>query len=471
MLFHIEQQPPDSLAVIDDTGHYSYAELCADARRIGKTTTRQLGFALCRNTYASLCGYVGFLSHGGVPLLLPSELQQERLDNLLTTYRPAWLWIPIEREKAFPGFQRELELAGYVFLRRSDPASSPSLNEDLALLLTTSGSTGSPKLVRQTLHNINANTASIIAYLELDRTERPITTLPMHYTYGLSILNSHLTAGSTLLLTEHSLIQKPFWDFFHHYAPTSFGGVPYTYTILKRIGFFAMPLPSLRTFTQAGGRLDPDMHRQCATYAAEQGKRFYVMYGQTEATARMGYLPWRMAAEKCGSMGITIPGGHFSLIAPDGSVITTPDTVGELVYQGENVTPGYAECAEDLLCGDERHGTLLTGDMAQCDADGCYQIVGRKKRFLKMYGNRINLDECEQLIRAQFPGLDCACFGEDDLMRIAVTDATLCDPVRGFCAATLGLRRNSFTLQTVPRIPRNEAGKILYVQLEQGEHA
>lgn len=469
MLFHIEQQLPDSLAVIDDTGHFSYAELCADAHRIGKATTRQLGFALCRNTYASLCGYVGFLSHGGVPLLLPSELQQERLDNLLTTYRPAWLWVPVEREKAFPGFQRELAFAGYVLLR--SPASSPPLVEDLALLLTTSGSTGSPKLVRQTLRNINANAASIAAYLELDRTERPITTLPMHYTYGLSILNSHLAMGSTLLLTEHSLIQKPFWDFFHQFAPTSFGGVPYTYTILKRIGFFEMKLSSLRSFTQAGGRLDPDMHRQCAVWAAEQGKRFYVMYGQTEATARMGYLPWQMATEKCGSIGIAIPGGRFSLIAPDGSTVATPDTVGELVYHGENVTPGYAECADDLLCGDERHGILLTGDMALRDADGCYRIVGRKKRFLKMCGNRVNLDECEQLIRAQFPGLDCACFGEDDLMRVAVTDAAVSNAVRDFCAATLGLLRKSFALQTVPAIPRNEAGKILYARLEQGEHA
>ncbi len=175
--------------------------------------------------------------------------------------------------------------------------------------------------------------ASIVQYLHLDETERPITTLPMNYTYGLSIINSHLMVGATILLTEKGLMQKEFWTFFKEQEATSFGGVPYTYEMLERLRFFRMDLPSLRYFTQAGGKLAPERHRKFAEYAQKRGKKFVVMYGQTEATARMGYLPPERALDKCGSMGVAIPGGRMWLRDVDGSRITEPRIVGELLHE------------------------------------------------------------------------------------------------------------------------------------------
>ena len=271
-------------------------------------------------------------------------------------------------------------------------------------------------MVRQSYNNILSNTESIVEYLNLDSTERPITTLPMNYTYGLSIINSHLYAGATILLTENTLIQKEFWNFFKTEQATSFGGVPYTYEMLKKLRFSRMNLPSLRYMTQAGGKLSPELHKEFAQDCIDKNRKFIVMYGQTEATARMAYLPSEYALKKYGSMGIAIPGGSFSLIDDNGNEITEDNITGELIYKGANVTLGYAESRSDLIKGDENHGVLLTGDMAKRDKDGFYYIVGRKKRFLKMFGKRVNLDEVERIIKSEYSFLDCACDGTDDNM-------------------------------------------------------
>jgi acyl-coenzyme A synthetase/AMP-(fatty) acid ligase len=320
--------------------------------------------------------------------------------------------------------------------------------------------------VRQSYENIEANTASIVEYLELDETERPITTLPMNYTYGLSIINSHISVGSTILMTDKSIMQKEFWNFFKEQKATSFGGVPYTYEMLRKLRFMRMDLPSLRTMTQAGGKLTPELHEEFAQYAKSNGKKFVVMYGQCEATARMGYLPAKMAVEKKGSMGVTIPGGEFALIDVNGEKITQPFVTGELVYDGKNVTLGYAECGEDLIKGDERHGHLQTGDMAQFDEDGYYYIVGRKKRFLKIYGNRVNLDEVERLIKGKFDGLDCACAGVDDHMYIFLTESARADELKSFVLEKTKLNPAAFKTEVIDEIPKNDAGKTLYRELE-----
>lgn len=272
--------------------------------------------------------------------------------------------------------------------------------------------------------------------------------------------------GATLLLTEKSLMQKEFWSFMAGEKATSFGGVPYTYEILDRLNFTYRDLPDLKTMTQAGGKLAPKLHAKFATYAAEQGKEFVVMYGQCEATARMGYLPADKAAEKCGSMGIAIPGGKFNLIDASGKPIKKPYITGELVYEGKNVTLGYAECGLDLALGDERSGILLTGDMAQFDEDGYYYIVGRKKRFLKIYGNRINLDEMDRMIKSAFDGIDCACVGVDDNMYIFITDAGIEKKIKEFIAKKTKLNRAAFKIVVIETIPKNDAGKTLYKELE-----
>jgi acyl-CoA synthetase (AMP-forming)/AMP-acid ligase II len=225
-----------------------------------------------------------------------------------------------------------------------------------------------------------------------------------------------------------------------------------------------MKLPSLKTMTQAGGKISPELHERFAVFAKEQGKNFIVMYGAAEATSRMGYLPPEKACEKKGSMGIPIPGGAFCLVDEMGKKITTPYTTGELIYEGKNVTLGYAESGEDLIRGDERHGRLETGDMAQFDEEGFYYIVGRKKRFLKIYGNRVNLDEVDRLIKSEFE-IEVASSGVDDHMYIFVTKEDYAEPVRDFLIGKTKLNPAAFKVLVLDEIPKNEAGKTLYKEL------
>lgn len=452
-------------ALIDEYGNsLTYDLLKSEAYVLAETVGRRcLVFCLCRNEIGSILGYVSFINNAIVPVLLNAHLEEELLKNLLATYEPAFLWVPKDQVEQFPGMEQKHEAHGYCLLKTEYGKNYPLYGE-LGLLLTTSGSTGSPKFVRQSYTNVLDNAKSIVEYLKLDDTERPITTLPMNYTYGLSIINSHLLVGATILVTEKTLMQKEFWSFFKDQEATSFGGVPYTYEMLDRLRFYRMKLPSLRTMTQAGGKILPELHEKFAKYAEEQDKHFVVMYGQCEATARMGYLPPEKAVEKKGSMGIVIPGGKFHLIDANGAEVTEPHTTGELVYEGKNVTLGYAECGDDLAKGDERNGILETGDMAQFDEDGYYYIVGRKKRFLKIYGNRVNLDEVDRLIKGEF-GIEAASTGVDDHMYIFVTVEKDAEPVREFVINKTKLNPAAFKVLVIDEIPKNDSGKTLYKEL------
>lgn len=454
------------IAVINEEGQsLNYQELQEESRRLGEALGKRcLVFILCSNTIGAFAGYAGCITNRSVPLLLAQNLDKELLQHLIETYKPDYLWAPAEMKADFPKAAVRYEAFDFVLLETGDQ-SVYRLRDELCLLLTTSGSTGSPKLVRQSYQNVFANAQSIAEYLKLDETERPITTLPMNYTYGLSIINSHLLVGAAVLITDKTLVQKEFWKFFKEAGATSFGGVPYTYEMLDRMRFMGMELPSLRTMTQAGGKLTPELHEKFARFAQEHGKKFVVMYGQCEATARMGYLPAEKAVEKKGSMGIAIPGGKFYLIDTQGKEVTVPHTTGELVYEGENVTLGYAECGEELSKGDERGGVLYTGDMAQFDEDGYYYIVGRKKRFLKIYGNRVNLDEIERLIKGKF-GIEAASAGIDDHLYLFVLEEVVTEAVKRFVAEKTGLNPAAFHVKTIKEIPKNDSGKIQYRELE-----
>lgn len=453
-------------AIIDENGNsLTYRELNDENDEIiNLIGHRCLVFCLCTNTIGAIVGYTAFIQGRIPPVLLNANLEKGLLDSLLNNYCPSYLWVPSNQIDKFENTTIVHNAFEYSLLRTSYD-NEYDLYPELCLMLTTSGSTGSPKFVRQSYKNVMANAKSIVQYLELDETERPITTLPMNYTYGLSIINSHLLVGASILVTDKGVLQKDFWSFFKEQKATSFGGVPYTYEILDRLGFYRMQLPSLRYMTQAGGKLIPELHAKFANYATNNNKRFFVMYGQCEATARMGYLPADMAVEKCGSMGIAIPGGRFKLVDLNGMQITDPFTTGELVYEGENVTLGYAECGADLIKGDERSGILQTGDMAQFDADGYYYIVGRKKRFLKIYGNRVNLDEIDRLIKANFDGIDCASTGVDDHMYIFVTEKSIADEVKNFVVFKTKINPVAFKIIVIDEIPKNDSGKILYKEL------
>lgn len=324
------------------------------------------------------------------------------------------------------------------------------LHPELALLASTSGSTGSPKLVRLSRANVESNAVAIADYLNLGVADRAATTLPLHYCYGLSVVNSHLVAGGSVALQSHSVVDDEFWRVFDDVQATSFAGVPYTFDLLDAAGFAERPTPSLRYVTQAGGRLDPERVRSYARLGRDRGFEFVVMYGQTEATARMAYLPPNLAGPAAGAIGVPIPGGRFRIDDP------RDDGVGELVYSGPNVMLGYAEEPADFASGrviDE----LRTGDLARRRDDGLYEVVGRSSRFVKVFGLRIDLDRVEQLLAGD--GFEVRTASSDERLLLFVRAERLVGAVRECIAAHTGLPAHAIRVHAIDEFPRTSSGK------------
>ena len=450
------------VAIKTDTGdELTYGQLQHDADGLKPFFAQgNLAFCLCSNTIASIVGYVSLVQNGVATLLLDAEKDAELLTNLLNVYHPNYVWSPAGKVTGKP----LVDYGGYTLYEHS--REKIEVHPDLALLLTTSGSTGSPKLVRLTKKNLFSNAVSIAKYLNISADDRPVTSLPMYYSYGMSVINSHFIKGATLLLTQKTVLERDFWNFVKSDRATSIAGVPYTYEMLKRLRFFKMDLPDLKVMIQAGGKLNADIVKEYVKFAIEKGKEFIVMYGQTEAAPRMSYLPFNRALEKYASIGIAIPGGKFSIRDVNDHDIEAPDVDGELVYIGDNVCMGYAETPEDLAKGDENNGVLHTGDVARMDADGFYYITGRMKRFVKVWGNRVNLDAIEQLIKPITP--DCACTGVDDHITVFITDEELSITIGQFLTEKTGLNIRAFSIMTIPEIPKKGSGKIDYAGLPTG---
>ncbi len=456
----------DRVAVEEKDVSYTYSDLFNMCENIvSHMTKRSLVFVLAKNTIGSLLGYLAFLNYGIVPLMLDEKTDCEIINNLIHEYKPKYLWIP-ENLTAYFSNYKQIFSANMYCLMASGDHDYFSLHPDLALLVNTSGSIGSPKLVRQSYRNIRANAESIIDYLKIDQNEKAISSLPMNYVYGLSIINTHIMAGASIVLTELNCYTGSFWKLFNDKKATSFSGVPFMYEMLYKLKLTKKDLPSLRTMTQAGGKLSPEFQKIFASYAHENGKEFIIMYGASEATSRMGYLPDKDVINKPGSIGIAIPGGRFELIDENGNVINDSNITGELVYYGQNVMMGYAKNGYDLEKPDELHGKLKTGDMAYRDNDGYYYISGRKSRFIKILGKRFSLDETELLLKKRLNDSQIACTGKDDHLCVFVAEKDLEKPAADYLTNVISINHALFSIRKINEIPKNAAGKTLYSELE-----
>lgn len=448
------EHPPQSLAVMEPVASLqkTYGELRQDLAQVLMPRRRSLIMLLAQNQYSCLLTYLAALQSGHPLLLVDASLNRELLGQLVDTYRPAYIHVS-SPDLTLPEYELRREQPLNVWERQRK--GTAELHDSLALLLNTSGSTGSPKLVRLSRENLQANAASIASYLSLGPEERPITSLPISYSYGLSVINSHLLAGATLTLTDYGLLRREFWDIIDQCGCTSLAGVPYSYQMLLQTGLLDKRGATLHTLTQAGGALGEGYIRQMRQLALKRGFKFFVMYGQTEATARISYVPFEKLGEKVGSIGIAIPNGSLEV-----------DTgTGELMYRGPNVMLGYAEGLEDLAKGDDLGGVLKTGDLARRDEDGFFYITGRIKRFLKLFGKRFSLDEVEQILQSRLE-LPVASFGRDDLLMLAVEGTGVsADSIVAKVREIFGLPKDAIRVQVMQKLPRTARGKTDYQAL------
>jgi acyl-CoA synthetase (AMP-forming)/AMP-acid ligase II len=420
---------------------------CADPLMTGE---RELVFCVCGVDVASVVGYLSAVRAGHAVVLLDAAAHADLTEALIARYQPAFVVRSDGREMPE--------------VRRRADAPTPRLAHDLAILLSTSGTTGSPKLVRLTHRNVAANASSIADYLGIDDRERAIQSLPFHYSYGLSVLHSHLAAGASVILSPHSIMRPEFWADAERWQATSFAGVPYSYAILERTGLLSKAMPdTMSTLTQAGGRLAPESIIRLHEMVSERGGRLWVMYGQTEATARISYVPPEALPEKAHTIGMPIPRGRLS-VRFDSQEISEPDVEGELVYHGPNVMLGYATQHEDLALGDAMNGELRTGDLGALDKDGFFRVTGRTKRIAKVYGLRVNLDEIEAAASAHGP-VAVVDAGEHIVLWRAAGGEIAPDDLRREVARRFGLNSRAFTVRDIETLPLKASGKVDYDSL------
>jgi acyl-CoA synthetase (AMP-forming)/AMP-acid ligase II len=445
------QAPTDDTA-LEDAGadrRWTYRDLAQEARALAaqlRTERRELVFCFCRPDAASAIAYLGAVAAGHAVALLDETAADELKATLVELYRPRF----VVRPGASP------------VVTDSGADDAPAVHDELKVLLSTSGSTGSPKFVRLSERNVSANAKSIVEYLGIGPGERAIASLPIHYSYGLSVLHSHLAAGATVVFTPHSVLRPEFWDHFSERRCTSFAGVPYSYAMLERIGFTDFELPTLRTMTQAGGRMAPEVIRTFHAHLAARGARLVVMYGQTEATARIAYVPPESLPEKAGTIGIPIPDGQLTVESDEGPVDAGQE--GQLVYRGPNVMLGYATGPDDLALGDVMEGVLQTGDLGYVDEDGFHVITGRTKRIAKVFGLRLNLDEVEKAVQTDGPA---AVVGGDDrivIFRVGADHGTEREVARSL-ARMYKLNPSAFKVREVEHLPLMASGKVDYETL------
>ncbi|MCW3841317.1 AMP-binding protein [Micromonospora yasonensis] len=414
--------------------------------------------------------YTGALRAARPVALLDPALDPAVLADFIRRFEPA---VVVGVAEGGPGAApgecpkqyREVDdpVLGPVWVR--DRASADQPHPDLAVLLATSGSTGDPKFVRLSRTAVTSNATSIARALAIGPDEIAPTSLPLYYSFGMSVLNSHLAAGATVLVVDGGVLAREFWQAVQTYGATSLAGVPYNYEMLHRIRWSPAKYPSLRTLTQAGGKLRDEMILAFHEKIAAVGGRFHVMWGCTEAGPRMSTLPADALPDRVGSVGPALDGGSFTVLAEGGRETEDPGVVGELVYRGPNVMMGYAENSADLSRGDELDGVLRTGDLGQLDEDGFVWLRGRLKRFGKIFGIRVNLHDIEEMARDQGPVV--AVSGPDKVVLfVEGIEPDEARAVAGRLAERLKLHRSGFDVRSIERLPQLPNGKIDYRSLE-----
>lgn len=408
------QTHANRIAVVTEDGReISYQELNQLQEQVNRNFLREgLVLLVCSNTLDSLLIYLACLQHHH-PVMLEDDMDMERFVTLLRQYVPEIVFLPAkfaDRSVCLEEYQKcSGEMEDYICLKRN--GSMGKIYSGNAVLLTTSGSTGSPKHVRISRENIRSNTRAIIASLAITKEDTTITGLGMSYSYGLSVIHTFLWSGARILLTERKVYTLGFWNFAKKYGVTMFFGVPSFYEMFVQFCMEQNMPDTLQVMAQAGGTMRMPVWEHMMSYAEEREGKFYAMYGQTEAAPRISCLPWEDGKRKPGSVGLPLMGQVIKILREDGEK-ATPNEEGEIICEGKNVSLGYAYNRTDLEKGDERNGILATGDIGYLDEDGYLYLTGRKGNYAKILGKRISLSDLEEILEERCQ-TTCTCIEKD----------------------------------------------------------
>lgn len=424
---------------------YELLNFCDDFAE--KLNNECLVLLCCSNQIADLVVYFQCLRQRIPVMLVSEEITNKVLLELIVNFKPAY----VVTKKKLDNFNKCEMLNKNIYYTSYEEKVHPEIN----VLMTTSGSTGTAKFVKLSIENIQSNTRDITCYLNLTNRDNSITSLPMYYTYGLTLINTTALSGGNLVLTNSSVAQKEFWELFEQHFVTNLAGVPFTFEILKSMRFFRRNRPNLRFITQAGGKLDLQIAEDLLNYCSLHEKELFLMYGQAEASPRISYVPPDQASKKYRTVGIPVPSGKIDILDPDQSGI------GEVVFTGPNVFGGYATTAVDLL--DFNFSCRLeTGDIGYIDDDGYLVLTGRKKRFIKLFGHRIGLDELEVHLSRAFADRTFVCGGLDNQLIVKYVGHNFSEDLINHLTELLNVNAKAIKVERIDEVPRNGYGKIMY---------
>lgn len=464
----------DDVAVIDGAAERTYAELRAAASRIaaellalGLEPGSRIGL-LGVNSFFWVAGYLAAMKLG-IVVPLSDKLGPQELASQVEFVGCSAVLADRRQLRRLPDPFGDLPVITDETLSDGSatawPEVSPGESHDAAWMFT-SGTTSRPKVVRLTHANLIANTTSIISYLELDPTDRVLVVLPFHYVFGASLLHTHLAVGGSVVICNTFTFPETALDLIEKHQCTGLAGVPSSYQLLlKASSYRSRKLTSLRKVQQAGGRLAPELIRMLV--AAQPTSSVYVMYGQTEATARLSCLPPGLLESKLGSIGRGIPGVELRVEGPDGAPVT-PGEQGEIVAAGANISPGYFG-DEQATAEKFRDGRLRTGDLATVDEDGFIFIVGRSGDFIKSWGYRISPQQVEEtaLLHAHVAGAVAVGLPDEEAgeavhLVVAGPPGTRVSPddVLGYLRQHLPKHMVPAAVHVLAEIPLNANGKV-----------
>jgi long-chain acyl-CoA synthetase len=465
------RRPADDVIFEPSAGRVHSA---AAMRHLGSVFARQLPGAgkrlvqlVAGRSVDMVAVYLECLRLGHAVILVDQRLSGERLCAVRDAFQPD----VVVDSVADPAAAARLSTAEYtlaapvgratVLVRRG--RSPGPLPRTLAVMLATSGSLGGLRFVCLTFENLASNARAVGQVLGLRPDDRGALCLPLAYSYGLSILNSHLATGGAVVLLDGTPSSLAFWPLFDVARCTTFAGVPETYRILARIGHRLAAHPALRLATQAGGRMPEPLVLSTATALADAGKELAIMYGQTEATARIACQRGADVLRSPRSVGTVIPGSQIWTVGPDGTHCQDGET-GEIILAGPGIMLGYTHGRGDLLTlPTEPLATLHTGDLGIL-RDSMLYIVGRRGRLAKPLGVRVQLDEVEAEFAALGPAAAVA--GADEVVTVYVEGSarTYRSAYRAVLAA-YALPPSAVRVTPIATIPRTLTGKVAYAQL------
>ena len=442
----------------------SYANFINDIKDIDKIKIKKkaLVFLYSSQTYSFCCLFYNFINSNIVPIILNEKIDQSKSQLLIKEYQPNYIFSLTELDVKI--YKLISKYGNYHIYKKKDQINH-KISKDISLLMSTSGSTGSSKLVALSIENILSNTKSISKYLNISSNDITLTTLPLSYSYGLSIINTHLFKGSKIILTNKSFFEKEFWKFFKDYKISYIYGVPFSYEVLFKLGIFKKSIKSIKYFIAAGGAMEKNLLQKYFNYCVQNKKKFICMYGQTEATTRIAYLPFEKLQNKAGSIGIPIPGGDLKILNQNEKKITKSFTEGEIFYKGKNVMVCYIQCRKDLIKKRTNNYGLKTGDLGYFDNDNYFYITGRKKRIIKIYGHRISLDQLQSFLLSK--NITNACIGNNNLLYIfTINDKFENEKIIKLINTFINVNISKFIkFIMIKSLPITNSGKIQYHKL------